>query len=157
MSTDAALRATREQLLLRLLIRLTRLMTVETVTRMQKRGVKGMQAAYVRLLGNLDTEGTRVGALARKIGITRQAVAQLAKEIEAAGFVERIPDPDDGRGVIVRFTRKGRAALACAVEVMLEIEGEYAAVIGADGLARSKALASKVLEAFDKHGTFGLD
>ena len=96
---SSTFRTKRENLLLRLLVRLTRQMTVETVTRMQKRGVHGMQPGYVRLLGNLDTEGTRIGGLSRKMGTTRQAVTQLATEIEKAGFVERLPDPDDGRRV----------------------------------------------------------
>ena len=152
-----AYRATREQMLLRLLVRLTRHMTVETVTRMQKRGIAGMQPAYPRLLGNLDTEGTRIGGLARRMGTSRQAVAQLAAEIEKAGFVERVADPQDGRGVIVRFTKKGRAGLATAIEVMTEIEAEYAVIVGAEGLAHLKRLMAEVLEVTDKPGRFGLD
>jgi DNA-binding MarR family transcriptional regulator len=152
-----AFRARREHMLLRLLVRLTRQMTVETVTRMQARGIAGMQPGYVRLLGNLDTEGTRIGGLARKMGTTRQAVAQLAAEIEKAGFVERKPDPDDGRGVIVRFTKKGRAALQTAVEVMTGIEAEYAGLIGVDGLAQLKSLMGGILDSTDKTGVFGID
>ena len=150
-------RAKREHMLLRLLIRLTRQMSVETVIRMQKRGIHGMQPAYPRLLGNLDTEGTRIGGLARRMGTTRQAVAQLATEIEKAGFVERVPDPLDGRGVIVRFTKKGRAGLSCAIEVMTEIEAEYAGILGDDGLEQLKSLMAGILDQTDTQGTFGLD
>ena len=158
MPSDAqTFRAHREQMLLRQLVRITRLMMDETVARMQKRGIKGMMAAYPRLLGNLDTEGTRIGALARKMGTTRQAVAQLATEIERAGFVERIADPDDGRGVIVRFTKKGRAGLATAIEVMTEIEGEYVQLIGAGGLTAIKSNLGAILDAYDAEGQFGLD
>jgi DNA-binding MarR family transcriptional regulator len=154
---DQTFRARREQILLRMLIRITRLMTVETVSRMQARGFPDMQPGYPRLLGNLDTEGTRIGALARKMGTTRQAVAQLAKEIENAGFVERLPDPEDGRGVIVRFTRKGRAGLACAVEVMTEIEQQYMAVIGERGMKQLKSNIKRLLDEYDSLGKFGLD
>lgn len=152
-----AYRAQREQMLLRLLVRLTRQMTVETVTRMQARGFPDMQPAYPRLLGNLDTEGTRIGGLARRMGTTRQAVAQLAAEIEKAGFVERVADPADKRGVIVRFTKKGRAGLGCAIEVMLEIEAEYAVTIGADGLAELKRLMAGILDVSDVAGRFGYE
>ena len=150
-------RAKREHMLLRLLIRLTRQMSVETVVRMQKRGIHGMQPAYPRLLGNLDTEGTRIGGLARRMGTTRQAVAQLATEIEKAGFVERVPDPDDGRGVIVRFTKKGRTGLSCAIEVMTEIESEYAEILGGKGLDKLKTLMAEILDQTDTQGTFGMD
>lgn len=150
-------RARRENILLRQLVRITRLMMDDTVARMQARGFSGMMPAYPRLLGNLDTEGTRIGALARKMGTTRQAAAQLAVDIEKAGFVARHPDPDDGRGVIVRFTPEGRAALANAVEVMDEIEAEYAGIIGWDRLAATKASLREILAQLDMAGKFGID
>jgi DNA-binding MarR family transcriptional regulator len=153
----SAFRAHREQILLRQLLRITRHMSDLTVARMKARGITNMMPAYPRLLGNLDTEGTRIGALARKMGTTRQAVAQLAKEIETAGFVERLPDPQDGRGVIVKFTPHGRKALSVAVEVMGEIEQQYATVIGQDGLAQLKGLLKRVLDETDREGAVGLD
>jgi DNA-binding MarR family transcriptional regulator len=147
----------REGNLLRELIRISRLMSDETVAMLRSRGVDGMMPAYPRLLGNLDTEGTRIGALARKMGVTRQAAAQLAVEIERVGFVERVPDPQDGRGVIIRFTPRGRATLAIAVEVIAEIEADYARIVGADRLALVKATLAELLAARDPDGAFGLD
>lgn len=155
--TEAEFRARREKILLRQLVRLFRLMNDETVARMQARGFGGMQPSYPRLLGNLDTEGTRISGLARRMGITRQAVAQLVKEIEAAGFVERRADPEDGRGVIVAFTPKGREGLAAAVEVMAEIEAEYADVVGQSGLDELKGHLKAILDRFDRQGGFGMD
>jgi DNA-binding MarR family transcriptional regulator len=154
---EAEFRARREKILLRQLVRATRLMMDETVARMRARGIAKMQPSYPRLLGNLDTEGTRLTGLASRMGVTRQAVAQLVKEIEAAGFVERRPDPDDGRGVIIAFTPHGRETLALAVEVMGEIEREYASVIGEDGLEDLKTRLKAILDRFDRPGEFGLD
>jgi DNA-binding MarR family transcriptional regulator len=155
--TTEQFRARREGNLLRLLLRITRQMSDETVARMRARGITGMLPAYPRLLGNLDTEGTRIGALARKMGTTRQAVAQLSKEIEAAGFVQRVADPEDGRGVIVKFTKKGRAALSNAVEVIAEIEAEYVSVVGKQRLQEAKGTIADVLASLDRGGEFGLD
>jgi DNA-binding MarR family transcriptional regulator len=158
MTGDArSLRARREQILLRMLLRITRHMTVETVSRVQARGFAGMQPAYPRLLGNLDTEGTRIGALARRMGTTRQAAAQLAGEVERAGFVVRRADPHDGRGVVVRFTAKGHAALASAIAVMAEIEAEYAATIGKAALRRLKSELAALLAEIDDAGALGPD
>jgi DNA-binding MarR family transcriptional regulator len=124
---------------------------------MRARGIEAMHPSYPRLLGNLDTQGTRLNALARRMGISRQAVTQLAKEIEANGFVERKPDPEDGRGVIVAFTPLGRNALAIAVDVMSEIEREYEGVIGERGMAALKRHLKAILDRFDRPGAFGLD
>ncbi len=155
--SEPEFRAKREQVLLRLLLRVTRAMTVETVTRMQARGVAGMQPGYPRLLGNLDTDGTRLSALARRMGVTRQAVAQLVAEIEKAGFVARTPDPEDGRGVIVRFTPTGRAALAIAVEIMTAIETDYARIISASGMTELKSMLKAILDETDPTTAFGMD
>ena len=46
--------------------------------------------------------------------------------------MRRDPDPDDGRGVIVRYTDRGRAGVAIARERMLALERGYAAQVGAD-------------------------
>lgn len=45
-------------------------------------------------------------------GLSRK-VARLAEE----GLVDRVPDPTDGRGVVVKLTRSGRAALRTAAVV----------------------------------------
>jgi DNA-binding MarR family transcriptional regulator len=152
-----AFRARREQILLRLLLRVTRAMTVETVERIRARGHGEMQLSFPRLLGNLDTEGTRIGALARRMGTSRQAVSQLLQEVEAAGLVERRADPKDRRGVVILFTPHGRKVLADAVEVMTGIEGDYASLIGKEGLARLKRTLKQLLDKVDRPGTFGMD
>src|SRR5262245_48303138 len=115
---------------LRMLARMYRAMNEEVISRMNQRGHTAMNPAYTRLLGNLDTDGTRMSALTRRMGTSRQATSQLLQEIENAGYVERVPDPDDKRGVIVRFTARGRKGLATAIENMQAIESEYSAILG---------------------------
>jgi DNA-binding MarR family transcriptional regulator len=153
----AALRSEREQILLRLLLRATRHMTIETVARMRARGHDTMQPSFPRFLGNLDTQGTRLGALARRMGASRQAVSQQLVEVEAAGLVERLPDPTDRRGVIVRFTPKGRRTLSDAIEVMNAIEAEYSAIIGTAAMQHLKRSLKRLLDHVDTKGEFGLD
>jgi hypothetical protein len=80
MRNAASFRARREQVLLRLFLRITRVMTLETVERVRALGITQMQPSFPWLLGNLDTEGTRIGALARRMGTSRQAASQLSKK-----------------------------------------------------------------------------
>ena len=65
-------------------------------------------------------------------GVTRQAITKLVDELERLDLVRRDPDPDDGRGVIVRYTDRGRVVLAIARKRMLALERGYAARVGAD-------------------------
>jgi DNA-binding MarR family transcriptional regulator len=153
MSFDAAaVRARREQMLLRLLFRATHTMNAEMARRIRARGWTIFQPAFTTLLGHLDTEGTPITVLASRIGTTRQAVSQLARAVEAAGLVERIPHPSDGRSIIVRHTDAGRRILLDALEVMTAIEQEYAAVIGDGGVGELKGRLSELLGAIDPTG-----
>jgi hypothetical protein len=51
-------------------------------------------------------------------------------DLEARGYVERVPDPADGRAKIIRLTEQGAEAKATALEIFAEIEAEWAERIG---------------------------
>lgn len=156
--TDAeSLRATRERMLLRLLIRAADNMNAELAKRIRARGFEDFQPSFTGLLGHLDTEGTRISALARRMGTSRQAASQLLQQIETRGYVERIPDPSDKRAVIARHTPNGRRLLKAAIDIMLAIEAEYATTLSQDGLGRLKQLLKRLLDKVDPTGKLGLD
>jgi DNA-binding MarR family transcriptional regulator len=152
-----SVRSERERMLLRLLFRATHTMNSAMAERIRARGFPDFQPSFTQLLAHIDTEGTRIGAIARRLGTTRQATSQLLQEIEARGYVERVPDPDDGRAVIARHTASGRRILLTAIEVMLGIEEEYSAILGRDGLLRLKRLLKRLLDKADPSGALGRD
>lgn len=147
-----AVRARREQMLLRMLFRTTHTFNAEMTRRVRARGWEAFQPSFTTLLGHVDTEGTTITTLAERTGTSRQAVSQLARAIERAGLVERVPNPDDGRSVVIRHTEAGRRILLDAIEVMEEIEDEYAAEIGARRLAELKRLLTALLAEIDLAG-----
>src|SRR5688500_14901029 len=55
----------------------------------------------------LDDDGTRVSVLAQRAQVTKQAMAELVLHLERLGYVERVPDPSDGRAKLVRATQRG--------------------------------------------------
>jgi len=64
------------------------------------------------VLGRLDREGPQsVSDLAAKERVRHQSMTQTVADLEAEGFVERRPDPDDRRRAVVSLTKAGRAAL----------------------------------------------
>lgn len=147
-----AVRARREQMLLRLLFRATHAMNAEMARRIRARGYAEFQPTFTALLAHVDTEGTTISELARRIGTTRQAVSQLAQSVEAAGLIERLPHPDDGRSIIVRHTDAGRKILLDALDVMAGIEDDYRHQIGADDVAELKRVLARLLEEIDPAG-----
>lgn len=154
---DDAERARRETMFLRLLYRASRAMTDDLTKRLRARGHRELRESFIGLLGNLDTTGTRLGALARRMGVTRQATSQLLVQVEARGYVVRGDDPADQRGVVVKHSARGRKLLADALDAMTEIEREYAKAIGEEDFATLTRLLGRLVDAVDRGGELGLE
>ncbi len=102
----------------------------------EERGFRGLRPSLGPFLSLLWIEGRPITAVAAELAISAQACAQLANLAEAAGYLERRPDPADGRSKLVRLTRRGRALVEAAVEIILDVESEYAALAGPSAYAR---------------------
>ena len=67
------------------------------------------------LLAPLERDGEqRCSALAAGAGIDVSVASRQVATLERAGYVERRPDPRDGRASLLRLTDTGAAALATA-------------------------------------------
>jgi DNA-binding MarR family transcriptional regulator len=76
------------------------------------RAEHGFPISQGSVLGRLDREGPQsVSDLASSERVRPQSMAQTVGELEAAGLVERRPDPDDRRRQIVELTPTGTDAL----------------------------------------------
>jgi DNA-binding MarR family transcriptional regulator len=91
-------------------------------------------------------DGTRLTELAELAGHSKQAVGEFVCDLEAMGYVKRVPDPVDGRAKIIRLTERGVEAKEIALEIFAEIEAEWAEQIGPK---RVEALR-EALEALDE-------
>lgn len=54
-------------------------------------------------------EGLRVSALAQRLNVTQPTASDAVATLERKGLIEKLADPDDGRALILRPTRSGRA------------------------------------------------
>ncbi len=86
--------------------------------------------AQARVFQRVDQAGSRLTTLARAAQVTKQTAAYLVDQLESAGYLERVPDPRDGRARLIRITAKGRAVVAIARPVQAEIEAEWTARLG---------------------------
>lgn len=125
------LRRYRNQALYRSISRLLRAYNRRLIDELHRRGFEDFSPAFPPLLSNLDAEGTHIGTLAGRAGVTRQAAGQLLRQIEACGYIERRPSPHDPRATMVRFTARGRAMLANVLEIVAALDREYAGALGA--------------------------
>jgi DNA-binding MarR family transcriptional regulator len=122
------------------------LLFAEGVTRaMHARGFAGIRLVHIALIRNVDENGTRISDIAKRAGMTKQATGQLVAEFVELGYIKLVPDPDDGRAKIARYTAKGKRLLVAIVASIEETENAVAQAIGAPQLAALKATLAKLL------------
>ncbi len=64
------------------------------------------------------------GKLLRETLVTSGTMTNRVDRLAARGFVERLPDPHDRRGVLVRLTAEGKDAVDGAFTALLAAEAE---------------------------------
>ena len=102
-----------------------RLMVEELVERLHAAGYGDHTAAHHPVFENIDPEGTRLTVLATRAGMTHQSMGELVQILERRGYLERRPDPSDGRATLVLLTRRGRQSVRRAIAEIAEIEAAW--------------------------------
>jgi DNA-binding MarR family transcriptional regulator len=124
-----------------------RAMSEELARRLAERGHPEVRYAHGAVFQFLDDTGTRVSDLAGRAQMTKQAMAQLVAHLEQHGYLERVPDPADGRAKLVRATDRGRDVYAVARELVTEVDARLEARLGRAKLRRLRALLQELNEA----------
>ena len=154
-SRAAELRGYRNSRLYRSLTRILRVYNRLLVTRLHDRGFEDFSPAFPALLSNLDTDGTRIGVLAARSGVTRQAVGQLLREIERCGYVERTTSKDDARATMVHFTVRGRRLLATILDLVEEVERDFASALEIGAFEHVRENLLRIADRIDPGGSLG--
>ena len=128
---------------------LQRAFEAECFERLAVAGYTGLRMRHSVLLNALGPDGGRITALAAELGMTKQAMGELVDDLESNGYLERTADPSDRRARVIRYTDKGRAALAMAYEIIPAIEREYAERVGVDRYREVKSTLAELVDGFD--------
>lgn len=69
-----------------------------------------------------EEDGLRMGELARRARLSKQAMTELVRRLERDGLVERRPDPSDGRASVILLTERSRAIEPVVAETLAELD-----------------------------------
>ena len=107
-------------------------------------GFKELRVPHMAVLQFPGPDGVRPGLLAERAGISKQAMNQLLRSLEALGYLSRSDVPDEGRARIVRLTKRGRSAWAKIHDILRDIEREWGAELGPKHFTQLKELLLRV-------------
>jgi DNA-binding MarR family transcriptional regulator len=134
--------------------RITRLYLLQSASFAEVFDRFGMTFGEYEVLAALTRSGPpyrlKPGELAGALVLSSGAVTNRIDRVEAAGFVERLPDPDDRRGTLVALTAKGQAVVDEAIRAHLANEERLLIALSSADRAQLTRLLRKLLvsEAF---------
>ena len=89
------------------------------------------------------------GRLVQETLVTSGTMTNRIDRLASKGWVERLPSPTDRRGVIVRLTKGGQAAVDAAMADLLSREGELLDDMSADERAALTRALKRLLAPFE--------
>jgi DNA-binding MarR family transcriptional regulator len=116
-----------------LLVNLLRLFRSELAVRGEESpGVNGIRPAHLQVFGSIKADGSRLTDLAGSSGVSLSTMSELVDSLEALGYLERSPDPSDGRAKLVVLTDKGWQAIRTGRSLIEGIEADWAEALEGD-------------------------
>jgi DNA-binding MarR family transcriptional regulator len=125
-----------------------RAMEARVLARVREAGYD-VTAAQGRVFARIGPTGTRLSDLAAQAQVTKATAGFLVDQLERAGLVTRVPDPDDGRARLVTITDKGQDAVSIAANEVAAVEAEWTAHLGSRRMGQLRQALAQLREITD--------
>jgi DNA-binding MarR family transcriptional regulator len=109
-------------------------------------GFIDLGGSFGYVLRALDQQPLTTSQLAARLGITSQGAAKIVDDMVAAGYVERRPDPGDGRQKQLFLSVRGSAVLAAARRFHRDFEQGLAGELGTRRAGELRAALTRIVE-----------
>ena len=106
----------------RYLIALSRYLQSSTMHQLQENGQHPtLKLSFEPFISLITAGDYRLTDLAEHLAISKQACNQTANQIEKAGYIQRIPDPADGRAKMITLTKAGHQLVEQGSQAILQV------------------------------------
>jgi DNA-binding MarR family transcriptional regulator len=114
--------------------------------RLHKGGFDDLDLFHLTVLQYPGPQGLRPSELAERLRMSKQALNYQLGELERLGYVERRPDPADGRSRRIVLTERGEAMGRTIRDAVAQMEEEWAQKLGERQFTQLRALLVKLNE-----------
>jgi DNA-binding MarR family transcriptional regulator len=108
-------------------------------------GFGDVRPAAANVFPFVPPEGITVSRLAELAGLRKQTMAEAVAQLERTGYVERRPNPRDGRSQLVLLTERGAAVPPVTHAVAARVEERWAELTSRDELEALRASLIRLL------------
>lgn len=122
---------------------------IESLT---KKGFKGLKPNFSQVMGMITPEGGRIQHISSVIGVSKQAIAVIATELEQLNYLTREPDPHDKRQIILRLSSLGQQLLNESTACVNAVELRLRTILSAqESKILTESMAALYLHASDHY------
>lgn len=114
---------------------------------LEARGFGDIRPLWGFVLVSVADRPRTIGELGEILGVSKQAAAKAVAGLAETGLASTADDPRDRRATLVSVAERGRAFLSAAEEAYVEIEAEWADVIGQTRLEELRRTLAESLSA----------
>lgn len=135
--------------LIALVHRLNKALQLDMVRAAHGYGFVGAKNSHNAVFATLDAEGSRVSDLAAQMGITRQSMGEIVRELVDLGIVQMGPDPTDRRAKLVTWTEHGLDVARGGYQHILEVEDFCSRELGEEQFAWLREALARMTQLVD--------
>lgn len=106
---------------------------------MAAKGYTKLSEPHLNLLANLDCGITQASAVAKQMGISRQAIYRTTRELQQMGFLTLEEDPQQRNKKRISMTKNGMLLATDARAALSQVEIELAKRVGNGGFKNLRA------------------
>jgi DNA-binding MarR family transcriptional regulator len=114
-------------------------------------GFSDLTTAQMKLVQRIGPHGSRLTDLAEQAQVTKQTAGYLVDQLERSGWVERVPDPTDGRARLIRLTERAQKAVPIAEAAVAEVTAEWETHLGRRRMQQLRGALTALREITDSY------
>jgi DNA-binding MarR family transcriptional regulator len=115
-------------------------------TALAEAGFGDIRSGDAKVFPFVPPEGIQIRELASRAGVRKQTMAQSVDQLERAGYLERRPNPQDGRSRLIVLTERGRAVQPVAAGAGDRIEQRWAELTSPEEFETLRDLLHRLLD-----------
>jgi DNA-binding MarR family transcriptional regulator len=132
--------------LIALVHRTNKALQSDMVEEAHRQGHRQLKQAHNAVFATLHEEGLRAVDMAAQMGITRQSMGEIVREMVDLGILEMIPDPTDRRAKLVRYSEEGLRVAAQGFAHIGDLERRFAEEFGREDYETTRRVLVRVAE-----------
>ncbi len=131
-----------------LLVRLLRVFRDDLAEPRAAAGFGDLREPHLQIFGNIRMGGIRLTELADRAQLSLAATSELVNDLVNLGYLNRRPDPADGRAKLIDLTDRGAELMTAAGLRVRDLERRWSSAVGEHRFTEMCRTMQRLLDEF---------